>query len=794
MSNKRVYSAYLSNEPARVPSSVHGFGVSQLQQVPFHLGHYALDTISQQQRTHQEAPSSISRIRPPGAWPGDFSFSDEEDQVAPARSSTIFTTIGKWAATASIANLCALPARLIGRFFRQETIKAVPVVSSLGGNKRRFIAAGVPDDVATPSPSVRARANQSRRRSLEHNQTHASSEAPQLWRRLFSPQESHDSAHATSQSKSPLATASDCEGLQTPPKSLYGDDEEFDEDVDMSIDFSFEDVLTSTPPRNPQTGSPIHVPWDSPHHLSPTVKNDSMDTSQPLFSSNDPQVPTARTMEPVGLKPRFQRFGRRTNIKMSTATPVRRQLVKLQLGAKFNPLSRQPQANAQTDSSANGSAEAEPEPVNTNPTDDMHRDYHISHASTSPSHTNIYPESVVNPSVPDFEYTNDLSFLSDAPTPPLRKGVKWATYAGTKRFYYDERVSEMLDSTLETIGSSPVKGVWDNFPANNQIADDSNASSSGASSATNSPQTKAQRGPDSNGGFHGVPDDTFDASDDSLEESQISFELLEDLQNEIKKKLALAPPPPPPPPPPKPLITPLSPEETAILETAAANTSNGLKSDKWVIDQKLYARDFGTLLPRLFNGSPKAWLNDSIVNEYLSIIVAAKKKKAGFEHKRGGPAPPVHAFSSFWYTTPDTTRWSGRVQLKGKQYLDAHLILYPICDGGHWRLLAVYPKDRSIEYLDSLGLDGQKYINKLIEYLEKELGDLFVPSEWNKDTPQRSRQQMNGSDCGVFTLLNALALLRGDDTSLVLPTDGMDDARRRIAATLLVGRPTTELD
>ncbi|KAA8627604.1 ULP1 Protease Ulp1 family [Pyrenophora tritici-repentis] len=77
-------------------------------------------------------------------------------------------------------------------------------------------------------------------------------------------------------------------------------------------------------------------------------------------------------------------------------------------------------------------------------------------------------------------------------------------------------------------------------------------------------------------------------------------------------------------------------------------------------------------------------------------------------------------------------------------------------------------------------------------YLEKELGDLFIPSEWNKDTVQRSRQQMNGSDCGVFTLLNALALLRGDDTNLVLPTDGMDDARRRIAATLLAGRPTTE--
>ncbi|KAI2479766.1 hypothetical protein Ptr902_09031 [Pyrenophora tritici-repentis] len=33
MSTKRAYSAYLSNEPANVPSYVHGFGASQLQQV-----------------------------------------------------------------------------------------------------------------------------------------------------------------------------------------------------------------------------------------------------------------------------------------------------------------------------------------------------------------------------------------------------------------------------------------------------------------------------------------------------------------------------------------------------------------------------------------------------------------------------------------------------------------------------------------------------------------------------------------------------------------------------------------
>ena len=260
MSNKRAYSAYLCTHPADMLTSTHGFGASQLQVTS--LEHTGLDidtTISQQQQqAHQQAPPSISRTRVPGAWPEELSFSDDEDheeeKVAPARSSSIFITIGKWAVTTSITNLCALPARLIDRFLRRQTIKAIPVVSSSGGNKRRFIAAGVADDVATPSPSMRARANQSRRRSLEHNQTHVSSDTPPLWRNLFSPQDAHHPTHAPSQFASPSATAPAYEELQTPPKSIYGFDEEFDEDVDMSIDFSFDDVLTSTPPRNPQTG------------------------------------------------------------------------------------------------------------------------------------------------------------------------------------------------------------------------------------------------------------------------------------------------------------------------------------------------------------------------------------------------------------------------------------------------------------------------------------------------------------------------------------------------------------
>jgi hypothetical protein len=706
----------------------------------------------------------------------------------------------------SVAKLFSLPLCIANRLLHRQTIKAIPIINSSGSNKKRFVAAGFGEnEVATLSPSVRARTHQARRQNQNHAYTPFT--LPQISDHIADPQQSRQTVapiQSTSQTRNTYISS----GFEASPSTHEPEpDHDFEEDNDDSIDFSFDDILTSTPPRNPQTGSPVHVAWNSPQTLSPAVHVSPIQFKQSRSSTSlscgPPQLQPSvcqiyqkpvlsRPKERVGLAQNPGRTSHRA-LKLPSVTPMRRQLVKIQFGAEHRRL----QATRQGEPSIESADQSftEPEPTKTTPAQATNQDLsYLQDASSSTlqleaqSKVDALPQSPeLKPASPEFEYANDLSFLVDAPPRP---SVRWAKHAGTKSFYCDEKVSDMLDSTLEIIHSSPVRGVWHNFQYSQATSDNGHTSSSPQSSAADSPKITANEAHTDDGGFHGVPPDTFDASDDSLEESALSLELVQDLHNDFKTKLALAPPPPPP----KPLITPLSAEETEILYTAAANTSNGLKADKWVIDQKLYARDFATLLPQLFNGDPRAWLNDNIVNEYLAILVAAKKKEAGFEHKRGGPAPPVHAFSSFWYSTADTSRWSNRFQLKGKQYLDAQLILYPICDRGHWRLLAVYPQKRKIEYLDSMSLSGQKYIDKLDEYLKKELGDLYIADEWTKGTTQRSSQQLNGSDCGVFTLLNALTLLRGDDTKLVLATNGMDDARKRIAATLLAGHPTTELD
>ncbi|KAH5180678.1 hypothetical protein HBH68_179490 [Parastagonospora nodorum] len=405
-----------------------------------------------------------------------------------------------------------------------------------------------------------------------------------------------------------------------------------------------------------------------------------------------------------------------------------------------------------------------------------------------------------------------LSFLDDAPDeedePPApsprpdrggKKVVRWSLHAHAKPFYCDEKVADMMDSVLEAIHSSPFRSPVKIYNSDTDTSDDEGADAAISPSRSNDGSSTQQEATAKDSvGFTGVPSSTWDDSeDDSLEESQISLEFLGDLQKELQEKLALAPPSPPKV---KAFMEPLSEEESKKLEAAAKKTENGRIADAHIVPEKLTAHDFSTLLPRMFSGDPKAWLNDNIVNEYLGVLIEHLKKEAGFVSKRGGPAPTVHAFSSFWYPTMKTkdyqgvARWAARFRLAGKQYLDANLILYPICDGGHWRLLVVKPKERTIEYLDSLGWDGSKYVDKLKEYLKLELKEFWNEDEWVVLWKQRSTRQINGSDCGVFAILNALALLRGEEYVKIIACDGMLDARERIATTLMAGVPTAEFN
>jgi hypothetical protein len=717
--------------------------------------------------------------------------------------------VGGWAAALS-TTLCTIPGLLAQRFFRKEVVIVQPIIREDGARKKRILDASPLRDPQTPTPAPRTRNLTTRR-----NQGRISSVSPP---QRFSPR--HGVLEKVAQV---VEIANEVEDVFTPSsgfeedvvmdESLSDFDEDvgvndpssdFDEDVgldeleavDDSIDISFENCITS----------PVHP--DDPVRL----RNISVSPSP-----EEPETPLTLAVTHGVRNPRQISPNTHYNIiRRATVTPMRKNLLKLQVLAQGGGFSHKP-----TIPTSNHTAPMPNLPL-PDPTELQQKEFLSSFLKRS---ADIVAENAHQASeefkaqaearknnVPDlssedllrFNYAEtidqDLSFLSDAPdydeaaqvlhssspSPQKKRSVRWSSHANAKSFYCDDRVADMLDSTLETIMSSPFKAsVSEDAHEEDTSGDDSESGAQDAAASTESV------------GFAGVPASTWDDSDDSLEELHLSSELLNDLQQDMQTKLALAPPPPPPPV--ADLVTPLSSEEQAVLDAAIKKTDGGKIPAMFVVDEKLYARDFATLLPRQFNGDPRAWLNDNIVNEYLSILIASIKKKAGFVPQKDGPAPPVHAFSSFWYPTfksrPNgVARWANRFHLAGKNYLDAELILYPICDASHWRLLAVKPKERIIEYVDSLGWGGTKYIDTLKEYLAMELKGLWNEDEWTVLHKQRSTRQLNSSDCGVFTVLNALALLRGEEFTKVLACDGMHEARERIATTLMTGVPTTELD
>jgi hypothetical protein len=721
--------------------------------------------------------------------------------------------VGKWAATV------ALPVRLAQRFFRRQQIIVQPIVREDGARKKRIVDAGHADEPSTPTPAPRARASLARR--FPTNRA-SSPSSPSIW----SPSPSLVKTNSDllpvqigSGQFAPLFSPNLWSPSSGPVHDIAQDDSEDNSiDMDDSLDFSLSDALCSDTP--PFSRTPIL--FDEPAKLQPRLSLPKTRTPANVQSGRPD------TLEDVSSLRRSNQGTEKTStnthrniIKKASVTPMRKKLLRLQIGAKGDDIVSTTPTADHTNPKSKLLAQEQSDLQQT-----LHKASNLksnaaafAHGALKTSEQYSAQAEARQNSITDIPAARkdefnlvetidqDLSWLSDAPDydeadqtlhsslrPTQRKrSVRWDSHAGAKPFFCDETIADMMDSTLETIIFSPARpSLADDVSEDNTSEDDAqDASDLSPSVSKNQSKTQSQTTSSESVGFTGVPASTWEDSEDSIDESQISLELLEDLQQDLQKKLALAPTPP--------LVAPLSSEEQETLDAAATKTDNGKNSSMWVVDQKLYARDFGTLLPHQFNGDPKAWLNDNIVNEYLSILTAGVKKRAGFEHKRGGGAPPVHAFSSFWYSTiksrpKGVERWAARFQLAGSQYLDAEVILYPICDAGHWRLLAVKPKDRVIEYLDSLGWSGTKYIDTLKEYLAKELGDAWVADEWTIIAKQRSTRQLNGSDCGVFTILNALSLLRGEEFTKVLACDGMPDARERIAITLMKGTPTTELE
>ncbi|CAD6216717.1 unnamed protein product [Miscanthus lutarioriparius] len=200
------------------------------------------------------------------------------------------------------------------------------------------------------------------------------------------------------------------------------------------------------------------------------------------------------------------------------------------------------------------------------------------------------------------------------------------------------------------------------------------------------------------------------------------------------------------------LFTPLSDKEEREVDTLLYNRNH---SDKVIVihepsNIEITNEKFQCLRPR-------GWLNDEVINLYIELL----KEREEREHNR---FLKCHFFNTFFYKKltcgiagydyQSVRRWTTFKRL-GYGLIECEKIFVPVHRNVHWCLVVINMKDKTLQYLDSLGGLGHDVLKVLTRYIVDELKDksnLEVdPSSWVVVSESLPLQQ-NGWDCGMFML------------------------------------------
>lgn len=243
------------------------------------------------------------------------------------------------------------------------------------------------------------------------------------------------------------------------------------------------------------------------------------------------------------------------------------------------------------------------------------------------------------------------------------------------------------------------------------------------------------------------------------------------------------------------LIQPLSDPWLQQIADAMAKTGDNTPIATSVENVPLSRYDMGRVLP-IGPQDTDSWLNDEAINAWFAAIVAKKNEQAGYVKSKTS-VPPYATLNTTWYKkatdkggVKNIATWSRRKNIKGENLLKVEKVLLPVNPGAHWTTIVISPKEKTIEYLDSLdhGLrTGKKHYYQLArDWIEMELGDRYVREEW-RDLTTKSAQQNNMSDCGVFSCFNALAAAKGMNGETAFDATDMKMGRKMMVAVFLNG-------
>lgn len=175
------------------------------------------------------------------------------------------------------------------------------------------------------------------------------------------------------------------------------------------------------------------------------------------------------------------------------------------------------------------------------------------------------------------------------------------------------------------------------------------------------------------------------------------------------------------------------------------------------------------------------WLNDEVINFYMNLII---------DRAKDSKWPKSYAFNTFFYpklisSGPQSLRrWTKKVDL-----FSYDLVCIPIHLGMHWCMAIIDFREKSIRYYDSMGGPNNKCLNALANYLVAEhldkKGSKYDVSDFILENMDNIPQQMNGSDCGMFSCTFAEFITR--NAKPTFKQDDMPYLRKKMVVEILSG-------
>lgn len=176
------------------------------------------------------------------------------------------------------------------------------------------------------------------------------------------------------------------------------------------------------------------------------------------------------------------------------------------------------------------------------------------------------------------------------------------------------------------------------------------------------------------------------------------------------------------------------------------------------------------------------WLNDEVINFYMNLII---------ERAKDSKWPNAYAMNTFFYPKVSkdgynsVRRWTKKVDLFAYD-----IIVFPIHLSMHWCVAIVDFRSKTLKYYDSMGSSNDKCLKSLHNYIQQEHLDKkktkYDMSGWEMKNVQNIPQQMNGSDCGMFSCTFAEFLTR--DAKITFSQEDMPYLRKKMVVEILEGR------